>query len=226
MVFNGNLLITDPYCIPGIDVERLSKIYDQKAPKMRVRRTLDIETATRDLERRLVYAERYEKQGAEHEFCSMLRSDVARAENYLRDLKENPYAMVTDPRLPVHGLLEEFGVINCMAGSGISNDVPYVVWDAVSGKHIGNCCQRGCVWCVMDLNEAVDAFTSLDVSTLWLEDEAVVIPHFNGEVTMETLPSDAGPADSGLVGMVGVVTGKGTPAFEMIPINKRRLKDE
>mgnify|MGYP002682523062 CR=1 FL=1 len=80
----------------------------------------------------------------------------------------------------------------------------------------------------MDLNEAVGAFPSMDVSILWLwlEDEAVVIPHFNGEVTMETLPSDASPADSGLAGMVAVVTGKGTPAFEMIPVNKRRLKDE
>lgn len=226
MRFKGNILIMDPYCIPGIDVERLSKIYDRKAPKMRVRRTLDIEAATRDLERRRVYAERHEKKGSDREFCFMLRRNVAHSENYLRNLKKRPYAMVTDPRLPVHGLLEEFGVANCLAGSGISNDVPYAVWDAVSGKRIGNCCQRGCVWCVMDLNEAVGAFTSLDVSTLWLEDEAVVIPQFNGEVTMETLPSDAYPADSGLAGMVGVVTGKGTPAFEMIPVNKRRLKDE
>ncbi|NBK24161.1 MAG: hypothetical protein EOM68_19280 [Spirochaetia bacterium] len=226
MRFKGNILIMDPYCIPGMDVERLSKIYDRKAPKMRVRRTLDIEAATRNLERRRVYAERHEKKGSDREFCFMLRRNVAHSENYLRNLKKRPYTLVTDPLLPVHGLLEEFGVANCLAGSGISNDVPYVVWDAVSGKCIGNCCQRGCVWCVMDLNEAVGAFTSLDVSTLWLEDEAVVIPQFNGEVTMETLPSDAYPADSGLAGMVGVVTGKGTPAFEMIPVNKRRLKDE
>lgn len=54
MFFNGNLLIMDPYYLPGIDVERLSEIYDQQAPKMRVRRTLDIEAATRDLERRRV----------------------------------------------------------------------------------------------------------------------------------------------------------------------------